>query len=356
MASSGTVGATIFRVADVVESIARRCGVNPSMLAPDHLDVLTGSLWRILAHMSNRGVNLWRLYHKVYPLIVGQQVYPMAQGDIDIMRLVHRQPLRITASAVTSSAGGTTSYLSDGLLTSAFTQSSINGNVQFDWGSGVTAAVGLIGLFSPIARTYNLIFETSVDAGVSWQTASAPGSVAYAANSWNWYEIEPANSAQLFRVRETGGAIMSFSEISLAEQWNDVDITRWSLDQWSVNPNKRQGGTPRQYYFERLLTPQFNTWPIANSTDALNCMCAWTHRHIEDVGALSNTLDIPERWYQPIIDVAAFTVLPELPGADLKRYDMLKDIVSNMTLPDAEKEERDKSPIQLTMGIGVYTR
>lgn len=356
MATSGTIGATVYRVADLLESISRRCGVEPAKLTPEGIDVITGSMWRLLAAWSNRGVNLWRLYHELVPFYSGQQVYPLTQGDIDIMRAIYRTPIRLSAETVTSSAGGTVDNLSDGDLETVCTQSSADGNIVWDWGSDTTEQVALVGINSLPARSYDLTFEISND-GSTWTTVLAPGAVSYAAHGWKWYEIEPAGiPSRYFRISEGGGAIISFEEVVLASNWTDVDITRWNLDQWSTNPNKRSVNNPRQYYLERLLTPQMNLWPCPGPFDQLNLMCLWKHRHIEDVGVLSNTLDIPERWYQPLVDMCAYVCLPEVPGADLQRYEMLKDISMGITLPDAEKEERDKAPIQLTYGIGVYTR
>lgn len=356
MSSSGTVGSTVYRAADLVDSIARRCGVLPQNITPEGLDAITGVMWRTLAGWSNRGINLWRLYHSLYPLYDGKQVYALAQGDIDVVNAVLRTPSRLSAASVSSSASGTNEYLSDGDLSTTFTQSSSNGNIVYDWGVGVTHQVGLIGLNSLPARSYNFVLEISND-GSAYTQVLAPGSVAYAANGWSWYEIEPAGTpSRFFRVRETGGAIISLNELVLAESWSDISVDRWDRDTWSLNPNKRSKGPPRQYYFERLLTPQLNAWPVPDVGQQLNLLVLWIHRHIEDVGVIANTLDIPQRWYQPLVDVCAWLALPEVPGADLKRYEMLKDIAMSISLPDAEKEERDRGDIRIDLGIGAYTK
>lgn len=355
MASSGTVGATVYRVADLVDSIARRCGVEPAKLTPEGVDVITGVMWRTLAAWSNRGINLWKLYHRLIPVYDGQQIYQLTQGDIDLMSLALRMPQRLSPASLTSS-GGTPSFLSDADLSTACTQSAPNGSLVYDWGSSSTQQVGLIGINSRSTVSYNLTFGISSD-NLAYQTVLAPGSVAYTSGGWVWYEVDPAGAAsRYFRISEGGGATISFNEVVLAQNWTDVDITRWNLDQWSTNPSKRSGGSPRQYYEERLLTPQFSLWPVPNSTQSMFLMCAWIHRHIEDVGEMSNTLDIPQRWYSPLIDMCSFIALPEVPNADLKRYEMLKDIAMGITLPDAEKEERDKAPSQFLMGIGAYTK
>lgn len=356
MPSSGTVAQTLYRVADLSDSIARRCGVLPQNVTPEGLDVITGVMWRTLAGWSNRGINLWRVYHSLYPMYDGQQLYQLAAGDIEILNAVIRQPTRVDPATVVSSAGGTVLNLSDGDLTTDFTQSGANGNVAFDWGLGVTRQIGLIGLNSLPARTYNLIFEISND-GATYTQVLAPGSLAYAANGWKWYEIEPAGvPARYFRVRETGGAIISMNEVVLAENWSDIELARWDRDTWATHPQKRSKGPPRQYYFDRQITPQARVWPTPDSTQALNLLVFWIHRHIEDVGVIANTLNIPQRWYQPLVDVCAWLALPELPGADLKRYEMLKDIAAGVSLPDAEKEERDRGDIHIQPGIDAYTR
>lgn len=356
MSTSGTVGETVYKAADLMDSIARRCGVSPATLSPDSLDTLMGVLWRLLASWSNRGINLWRVYHELTPIYNGQQIYPLTQGDIDVMRAVLRQPIRLSADSVTSSAGGTVANLSDGDLETACTQVSADGNIVYDWGDDATQQVGLIGINSAAARSYTLTMAISND-GSTYSTVLAPGATTYTAGGWKWYEIEPAGvPSRYFRISEGGGSILSLEEVVLAQNWSDVEVSRWNMDQWSLNPSKRSGGTPRQYYEERLKTPQLNLWPVPDSTQILNLLVLWKHRHIEDVGRMSYELDIPERWYQPLVDMASYIALPEMPNADLKRYEILKDIAMGITLPDAEKEEADRGPMQFDVGLGAYTR
>lgn len=356
MTTSGTVGATVFRVSDLIDAVARRCGVQPANLTPEGIDVISGAMWRLLAHMSNRGVNLWRIYERPYALQNGKSAYEMQQGDIDVLNMVHRQPTRLSATQVTSSAGGTVSNLSDGDLETFCTQTSSNGNIVWDWGAGSTQQVGWIGVNSA-AATLTLVGEISND-GSSWTTVLSPGAASYTAlEPWQWYSIDPTGvPSRYFRLRGTGGATLNLAEVVLAQNWTDIEIARWGRDQWAVNPSKRSQGTPRQYYLDRQETPVINVWPVPNAMEILCTLQVFAHRHIEDAGVMANTLNIPERWYQATIDLLSWTVLPELPGADLKRADILKEQALAVTLPDVEKEERDRAPIQLVPGIHAYTR
>lgn len=357
MTTSGTVGQTSYRVADLVDSIARRCGVEPTTLTPESVGIVLASLWRILAQMSNRGINLWRIYTSLVGLVNGQQQYPLAQGDIDTMGVVLRTPTRLSASTITSSSGGTTANLVDGDITTVCTQSAPNGDFVFDWGVGVEQQVALVGVLPEVATSLKLVFEISDD-NINWTQISATGTQSYTGlTPWRWFEIEPAGQpARYFRVRETGGATLSLEELVLAARWTDVEVTRWNIDQWRTNPSKRSGGPPRQFYLDRQITPVLNAWPTPDATQNLNLLVMQIHRHIEDVGNLSNTLGIPQRWYGAVITMTAFDCISELPKADLKRYDMLKDQALMIQLPDAEKEERDKSAVQLVIGIGAYTK
>lgn len=356
MASSGTVGATIYRVADLVDSIARSCGVKPNELTPDGIDVVMGALWRFLAHMSNRGINLWRVYETLFPLVQGQQWYDLNQGDIDVLKMMHRQPIVLGAQTITSSAGGSVDALVDQDLSTSCQQSAPNGNLVFDWGTGVLQQVKNVGVNSAGAASLTLVFEVSND-NLAWTQVYAPGAVAYAAGGWRWYEIDPPGvPARYFRIRETGGATLNLAEVSLASQCIDVEISSIDRDQWAVWPNKFSQGAPRQYHIDRQMTPRYALVLVPNAAEAFYCVKLWLHRHIEDVGQMSNTLNIPERWYQAIVDTVSWSVLPELPGADLQRAPLLEKRALAVTLPDAEKEERERGPVTLTPNIGVYTR
>lgn len=356
MASSGTVATTVVQVSDIADSIIRRVGGDPADITPEIVDIITKNLFYVLSNMSNRGVNLWRLYQPLIALYLGQADYDLADGDIDIEQMYYRLPTRITAETVTSSNGGTVANLSDADVDTICTQVAINGNFKFDWGSGETQQIALIGLLAGSTTSYTLLVEISND-NATWTTVLAPGAVDYVAGEWHWYAIEPTGfAARYIRVRETAGGTLSFAEISLAAQWNDLQISRMNQDDYFAIPNKRSVGDPRQYWFDRQITPRVRTWPVARST--FNLLAPLVHRHIEDPGQLTNTLNIPVRWNQAIITMTAFIAFLELPKKviDMARYELLKEEAAAISLPDAEAEEQDDSPMTITPQIGVYTR
>lgn len=353
MATSGTVGATVVEVAQMIDEAVRRCGVLPQSLTPENVELVTTNLYMVLSNLSNRGVNLWRVDRPLIPIYPGQTDYTLATGTVDILEAVYRMPQRLEADTVTSAAGGTVANLTDGDVDTATTQLSTNGNYEFDFGADNEQTVAMVGMLPNATATYTLVFEYSAD-GATWSTAYAPGAVSYTDNRWQWYAIEPAYEARYFRVRESGGATLDFREAYLCAQWSDITMYRMNRDDYFSLPNKRfPAQQPPQFWFDRQLTPKIVLWPAPQSTFYL--LYLMTHRHIEDVGAISNTLDIPQRWVMAIICNAAYMILPSLPGADLKRADLLK-AQADYSMMNAEDEERDRSPIYLSPNISAYTR
>lgn len=354
MTTSGTTGQTIVQVAALYEGVVRRCGGNPADIGPESLEILSNNLYFILSNMSNRGVNLWRLYQPLFALYSGQQTYAMNAGDIDITKCMYRTPSRLSPSAVTSSNGGTTSYLSDADIDTVCTQLGAAGNFKFDWGSGTTEQVALVGLLWGSSTTYNLTMSISND-NVTYTPVYTAGSIDVVAGQWSWYAIDPAGVASRYFKIATSTGILSLAEASLSANWEDVEISRINRDIWMTYPNKRSPGPPRQYWFDRQLTPEINLWPVPSNT--FNLMAPMVHRHVEDVGVMTNTLDIPQRWYQAIQTLLAAQAFLELPKAlvDMTRYPLILNEAKGIALPDAEAEERDDSAVQIIPGIRAYT-
>jgi hypothetical protein len=84
-------------------------------------------------------------------------------------------------------------------------------------------------------------------------------------------------------------------------------------------------------------------------------MTVWYSRQIMDVGALTDELEVPQRWYEATIMMLAHRLSLELPAVPDSRI-MYLEKMANQFLYEAEEEERDKSPIYFAPNISVYTR
>jgi hypothetical protein len=83
-------------------------------------------------------------------------------------------------------------------------------------------------------------------------------------------------------------------------------------------------------------------------------MTVWYSAQIEDVGALSGELAIPDRWLLAVESMLAHRMSLILPSVPLDRVKYLEG-QADRNFNDAEQEERDKSPIYWAPNISVYT-
>jgi hypothetical protein len=132
-------------------------------------------------------------------------------------------------------------------------------------------------------------------------------------------------------------------------------MARLNRDDYTNLPNKNfTANQPFQFWLNRTA-PQatITLWPTPAS--AFYQMTVWYSAMVEDVGALSGQLAVPDRWLMAIQNMLAHQMAQTLPGVDLQRI-MYLEKQAQLFFNQAEQEERDKSPIYLAPGIGVYTR
>jgi hypothetical protein len=136
----------------------------------------------------------------------------------------------------------------------------------------------------------------------------------------------------------------------------EIPLGRISLDQYSNLTNKTmRSQQPLEYWFDRKAEdPEINVWPVPDN--AFDMLVFWRNRQIQDVGDLSNTLEIPQRWIEAAVTELAVRMLLEIPGeVKQDRYEILKREAKEATFR-AQQEERDNSPIMITPNISCYTR
>lgn len=358
MATTGTVGQTIFQQDDIVQRAARRAGILASRLTPEHLVILRGSLQLMLTEFSTRGIKLWAINRVLLPLYPGQTEVPLPAGSIDILNALYRNPLPLTPTAVTSSAGGVVASINDQDTTTSFTQTSPNGNVIFNLGAAIIT--NMVGLLPSGSWTSSLVLEQSTAAGGPWTIVKTFGSMAMVDGAWQWFQLEPAPTQQYLRLRETGGGTISFSEVYLCNAYNDTTISRQNRDDQSSLPFKQfSSQQPTQYWLDRRISPVMVLWPEPSNT--FTQIYAWIHRHIQDVGtSLQLEIEVPQRWLPAVIwnlTMHSMMELPDLidPGVYTTRWPIVEKM-ANSSLGIVQAEERDTGPINFSPNIGPYTR
>ena len=357
MAYSGTVGQTVISVQTLIDHGARRCGKLAEELTSEQLLSAKQSLFFLLSHLANKGINYWCINKKVFGLKADQYIYTMPLGCIDVLNVLYRTMNRPTGQYSTS-AGGTVALVYDNDVDTYCQQSSANGNISVNYGTGNPIYAGSIGFLPYISgggsATRSIILEYSVD-GTTWNTLDDLGAIEVTDNQWVWTDIDPGQSVQYYRIRAYNGTTLALREFYVGNNARLIQMSRLNRDDYTNLPNKNfTANQPYQFWFDRTIPqPTMYLWPVPS--DPFIQMTVWYSRQIMDVGALSGELEIPQRWYEAVLFMLSHRMALELPQVAADRIGYLEKQAEKY-LFEAEQEERDKSPIYWAPNISVYTR
>jgi hypothetical protein len=352
MVTSGTIATTTVTAQSLIDHAARRCNKLAQELGAEQQMALKENLFMILSALGNRGVSLWTITKTVMGFIPEQGLYTMPNGTIEVINVMYRLPL--TSFGTPISSAGTPANAFD-QNTSTFCDAGINGYIGWDYGSGNSVYVTSVGFMPHGTLTLSLVIEWSADT-VTWNTLYTPtAATTYADGSWTFWDIEPGVQQRAYRIRETAGGDLAAREVLPENGENEIKMARLNIDDYTNLPSKHQQiNTPPQYWVNKLLNSlQIQVWGIPGNT--FYQLVVWYHRYIQDVGALSNQIEVPNRWLKAIRDLLAYDASLELKDVDPQRVQLLQ-AVSQQSLMEAEAEERDHSPIYWAPNISVYTR
>ncbi len=364
MATSGTVSTTQITVATIIDHAMRRCGLSTSQITPDLYNAASENLYFYLSALSNDGINLWTVQKTVIGLLPNQNIYYLPVGTIDIQQISYRNLTLPSSGVASSSSGGLPDNAFDQDISTACTQTATNGNISYDFGSGNAPVITTVGLLANGDTTLSLVWEYSTDS-ITWNTVyTSPLNVIYLDRQWTYYEVSAPAAARYFRMREVNNGTINVREVIFGCNPQDITLGRMNNDMYANLVNKYSTGPqPLQFWFDRQAEQQrIWVWPTPSS--AFVQLVIWHDMHIQDVGSLSDTLAIPQRWIDAIVSGLAARLCLEIPESlttSLKvpsasaRYQMLQAI-ADRAIQRAADEERDNSPIMLSPNISVYTR
>ncbi len=325
MATSGTVGETTITTDKLLDHAYRRCGLAASLQTPETVEASKESLFMLLVHLANRGLNLWCVEKTNIPLVTGKAKYDLPAGTLSVLNVMHSRPNTLSGSEVSTATSQTLTLDDEATLT----------KFSITLASLPTA---------PVLVEYS-------DDGVTWSTVTTLALVDLALGA-NWFDIDPGVVATDLRASVSSGSLSC--TLTATDSVRDLVLARISRDQYSSQPNKEtQGEVPTDYFYEKNLNPSLTLWPVPNSSTSF--LSAWLHRQVQDVGSLSQELAIPTRWLESITTQLAFRVALESPGIPPDRLMLLKGLADEAVIT-AELDETDMAPIMMAPRIGVYTR
>jgi hypothetical protein len=352
MAFSGTVGATVINVQTLIDHGARRCGKLAEELTSEQVLSARQSLYFLLSNLGNRGIQFWTITKKVIGSQVDNYLYYLPKGTIDLWNVLYRTMNR-PDGAYTSSAGGTVANVYDGDTQTICTQTSANGNISVNFGPSNPIYIGSIGILPAATGTWSIIYEYSID-GVTWSTLVDLGAIDVVNGTWVWTDITAGQTVSYYRIRAYAGTTLSLRELYFGNNSLEVQMSSLNRDDYTNLPNKNfTANQPYQYWYDRTIPlPSLYVWPTP-STAFVQIVC-WYSRQIEDVGSLTDELEIPQRWYEAVQMMLAHRMALELPQVGIDRIAYLEKMADKYQ-NDAEAEERDRSPIYWAPNISVYT-
>lgn len=357
MAYSGTVGTTVINVQTMIDHGARRCGKLAEELTSEQIVSARESLFFALSALINKGINYWAINKKVFGLKPDQYIYTMPVGCVDVLNVLYRTLSRPSGTYATS-AGGVVANVADSNIDTFCQQTSANGNISVAYGTNNAIYAGSIGVLPYVAgggtAVWSLIYEYSVD-GISWNTLEDLGQVTVKDNEWIWTDVDPGQTVEFYRVRAYNGTTLALREWYVGNNARLIQMARLNRDDYTNLPNQNfTANQPYQFWFDRTIPqPTMYLWPVPN--DPFIQMTVWYSRQIMDVGALTDELEVPQRWYEATVFMLAHRMALEMPNVAPDRIAYLEKMADRY-LFEAEQEERDKSPIYFAPNIAVYTR
>ena len=356
MAYSNTYGQT-YNVQTLIDHGARRCGKLAEELTSEQVLSSRQSLGFLLSNLINRGIQYWCISKQVIGLTPDKFQYTLPSGAVDTLNVLYRTMTRPTGS-YSSSAGGVVANLADSNTDTYCQQTSANGNFTVNFGAASPIYSGSIGFLPYIAgggsATWNISLQYSTN-GTNWTTLQNLGAVAVTDNTWVWTDIDPGQTVAYYRIQASGGTTLALREWYIGVNSTEVMMSRLNRDDYTNLPNKNfTANQPYQFWFDRTIPlPTIYLWPTPSN--AFVQMTVWYSTQIMDVGALTDELQIPQRWYEAVIFMLAHRMSLELPQVGMDRVGYLEKMAEKY-LYEAEQEERDKSPIYFAPNISVYTR
>lgn len=328
MATSGTISETVFTTRKVIERASFRAGVSAEKLTPEHVQAATDNLYLLLSDLANQGIPLWCIEKVVLPLYDGNPNVPTGVGTSDVLNANFRKLQGVTGTSTDTVTSRT---------------------IQFDTAT-IVSTVGILwsGASVPVA------LERS-DGGVIWETVQNE-TVTATAGEWSWFDLDSAVAATYFRVRATSGNL-DFASIYTGNTPTEITLGRINKDDYTSLPNKVfTSNQPQQYWLDRQVPePIMRVWPAPNlQAETQSQIVIWRQRYVMDVGTLTQTLDIPQRWFEAVVASLAAKLVVDYPDADIGRAGLL-DTKAQQALYTAWNAESDDSPLNLVPDLSAYT-
>lgn len=148
---------------------------------------------------------------------------------------------------------------------------------------------------------------------------------------------------------ETVSILQAYTRVTSGGINNDIMIQPISRSEYAAIPNKAQvGARPFQYYFQRTSTPQLFLWQVPQDNSVT--LRYYRMKIQQDAGAMTNSLDAPNRWMEAIASGLAAKLATKFAP---DRLQFLRG-EADVSYARAKAEDRERVPLRITIDQWGY--
>lgn len=350
MATSGTVSQTVFNTRKVIDHAFRRCRISPQQITAEYITTAQDLLYLLLSTLATKGIALWCVEKQILPLYEGQLTLPAPVGTVDILNANLRSVNRLTGLG--SASEGVADYAFDGDIDTACIQLAPGGNIQLQLDTAVAAYT--FGILAGATGTWNISLQASDD-GVTWLTLYTNATLAVVDGAWFWVDVEGVPEASYYRLLANGATVLNVRELVFANNPQEIPIAKVNRDDYGNLPNKAFQGRPTEFWYDRQRTqPILTLWPAPGPEYTFWQVTTYAQRYVQDVGTLTQEIEVPQRWYLPIINELAHELSLSIPEVDPSVIPVVQ-LEAQQRMAEAWSGETDSSPSYIRPNIRPYT-
>ena len=327
MTTSGTIGVTSIDTDKLITHAVRRCGLSPSSITAETIEIAKENLYLILLSLANVGISLWLLEERLIGFVPNQVTYVLPDGTTDLHNVQVITP-QFTSGDETIGVNSFTIELENETKIVAFS----------------------FNIDSTIANN-SLDLEYSDD-GLSWTTFNSYDISDLELDINHWFYLDPQITATFFRLTSVNN--FTLNNFRLVVSVSSIPIFPYNRDDYySLSNRDFTSSLPTNFYYEKYLNPQIKSWPIPNTADKF-----WSfviQRQIQDVGYMTQSVEVPERFKEYLIWELAKRLCYEIPGIAADRVQSISNEAA-MHAVAVNIGETDGTPTRIQMQIQPYTR
>lgn len=360
VATSGTVSGFPYTNEKIIQHAARRAGFKPQQLSAEDLQVALDSLFSVTAEWSAVGFQLWTRQFLLLGCTIGSPDVATPAGTLEILHSYWRIFLPYRGEC-TLSDGGFDGNLFSGQPGPDVVVQGPNPFVTVPFsGATETDTIGVL-LGGSTTFTGTATVYSSPD-GVSF-TQAQQYTGTFVPGAWTYFDLNPTIVTPYLRIvfMQSGPIAIQQLQFALANP-QDIENGPLSIDDYYNLPNKQfRSDRPVSTYQDRQLAgPVLKIWPVLNEGGFYNgTISVLARRYIQDPGTLTQVMELPQYWYEAIVNRLSTRLYLELPGELASQARQPLEVLEQLASKSesiAWAENRVQGPIRIYPVMSCYTK